>query len=260
MSHFLLPLYLDTVICLHKATMYETYIDRLPIELIYQIFSYFSCDEIFHSFYSITEYLNNVMKNYDWYFMDLSSSNIRKKEFDLICSIVNPSQIIRLKLGQTRLNLFEEYFIHRNNETPLNRLRSLWLDETISFNQIFSKWFNSNVNLDNLSSFRFDLCNDPLLNNQFSYSFKNLSHLVGCSSSMFRKLSNQIPNNLTFLHMFFDTLIDVYYLVVPNSKRLKSLGIGIKSPANEMQQFYFILKDRQWTQLIQFNLNLPGLL
>ncbi len=57
----------------YEKKMSETYFDRFPIELIYEIFSYFSCDEIVHSFYSINKYLNNIIENY----LDFSSDEIR---------------------------------------------------------------------------------------------------------------------------------------------------------------------------------------
>jgi hypothetical protein len=47
--------------------MSETYFDRLPIELIHEIFSYLSCHQIIQSFYSINNYMNNIIRNYDFF-------------------------------------------------------------------------------------------------------------------------------------------------------------------------------------------------
>jgi hypothetical protein len=141
------------VILFVKRKMSATYFDRFPIELIYEIFSYFSCDEILHSFYSINKYLNNIIENYHFYYLDFSSDEIRKKEFDLICLLIHPKQIIGLKIGKTRFHLIEEYL---NGKEIFSRLRLLWLDQTISFNEIYSQWIFSFVNYNQLCLFRFD--------------------------------------------------------------------------------------------------------
>jgi hypothetical protein len=90
------------------------FLSKFPRELIYEIFNYFLCNEIIQSFYSIDEYLDEIIENYNFYLLDFSSDNIRKEDFDKICSIIKPSQIIRLKIGQTRFYLFEKYFIELN--------------------------------------------------------------------------------------------------------------------------------------------------
>ena len=99
-------------------------ISYFPIELIYEIFSYLSCNEIVQSFYSINERINNLIVNYNGYSLDFSSSDIRKHDFDLICSLINPSEIIRLKISRSEFNLFERYFIELNGNKHLTNLRS----------------------------------------------------------------------------------------------------------------------------------------
>lgn len=230
-------------------------ISRFPIELIYEIFSYFSCNEIIQSFYSINEHINNIIINYNGYSLDLSSSDIRKHDFDLICSLINPSQIIRLKIGQSRFNLFERYFIELNGNKHLNHLRSFWINETFLFNKTFFKWFYSNINLDNLISFRYD--SNQSFENTSNYLFKNLFYLVSSSSATFLRLSNKIPPpNLIYLHMYFNSLNHLDNFVIPNNNKLKSLGIGIKC---QLEEFCLKLNNCQWNKLIQFNLYFQGL-
>jgi hypothetical protein len=53
--------------------------------------------------------------------LDFSSDEIRKKEFDLICLLIRPKQILGLKLGQNCFNLIEEYL---NQKEIFSRLRS----------------------------------------------------------------------------------------------------------------------------------------
>jgi len=238
--------------------MHETYFDRLPVELFYEIFSYLSCHEIIQSFYSINKYINDIILNYDLYFLDFSSSYIRKNEFDLICLLISPKQIFGLKLGKNGFNLINRYLNNINNEQWFPHLRSLWLDETISLNEIYSKWIDSIIDYDKLISFRFDNIDSLLFIKQSNSSFENLERLIGSSSILFRKLSKDKPRHLTCLHMFFNSIDDLRYFIHRNSQQLKSLGIEMKCQQDNIDQFTSLMNTYQWKQLIQFNLNLQG--
>jgi hypothetical protein len=232
--------------------MSEIYFDRLPIELIHEVFSYLSCHQIIQSFYSLSNHLNNIIRNYDYFYLDFSSDEIRKKEFDLICLLIHPKQIIGLKFGQNRFNLIEEYL---NRKETFSRLRSFYFEKSILYNEQLSEWIHSKIDYQNLRLFRFDQIDERFFHRE---SFDHLSHLVGYSSSLFRRLSNQIPIHLTFLHMFFNSIDDLICLINSNIQQLKSLGIGIKSNSNDINQFSSLFKNYQWKKLIQFNLNLQG--
>jgi hypothetical protein len=184
---------------------------------------------------------------------------IRKKEFDLICLLIHPKQILGLKLGQNHFNLINEYFIQMNDEQKtFSRLRSFYLEKSILYNEELSKWIYSKIDYQNLRLFRFDQIDERFFHRKSIDSFENLSHLVGCSSTIFRRLSNQILMHLTFLHMFFNSIDDLICLLNFNFHQLKSVGIGIKCNLNDIDRFSSLLKNYQWKKLIQFNLNLQG--
>src|SRR5579862_8990723 len=98
----------------------------------------------------------------------------------------------------------------------------------------------------------------PLYDKIPNCSFQSLLYLVGCSNKQFCQLTNEIPIHLIFLHMFFDSISDLNSFLLVNVHQLKSLSIGIKCDLNNMNQFSSLFKHYQWTQLIQFNLNLQG--
>ena len=238
--------------------MGETYFDRLPIELFDEIFVYFSCDEIISSFYSINEYFNGIIQNYENYFFDFSSSNMRKREFDLICSMICPSQIVGLKLGKSRFDLIDQYLNGINDQKSFPRLRSLWLDETILFNELSSQWISSRINYDNLHSFRFDSIDKLVFIKRSDCSFENLRRLIGCSSTLFRRLSKEIPKHLTCVQMVFTSIDDLNCFLNPNAEQLRSLGVVLKCPSDDIDQLCSLFDKYQWKELIEFNLNLEG--
>ena len=239
--------------------MTETFFDRLPIELFYKIRSYLSCNHIIRAFHSISEYLNTVLISYDHYLLDLSSSTMEKGEFDFICSFLPAEQILGLKLAKNRFNIVNRLLIKSGCGQALTRLSSLWIDETFVCDQSFAKQIPTPmIDYNKLISLRLDQISFPLISKLQTFSFKSLSRLVVCSSKEFRKLSVRKPRHLTFLHMFFDSVKDLNYFLLPNAYQLKSLGVGIRFDANNIHQFASLFKHYPWTQLIQFNLNLTS--
>jgi hypothetical protein len=93
----------------------------------------------------MSNYLNNIIRNYDYFYLDFSSDQIRKKEFDLIRLLIHPKQVIGLKLGQNRFNLIEKYLIQINDEQTFSRLRSFYLEKSILYNEQLSKWIYSKL-------------------------------------------------------------------------------------------------------------------
>jgi len=75
-------------------------LDRLPVECLYMIFEYFWAQEIFHSFLNVTQYINQVLENYNGYLINFKS--IRKQDFDLLCRSIKPYQIISLTLSDSQ--------------------------------------------------------------------------------------------------------------------------------------------------------------
>lgn len=99
---------------------FQCALNRLPVELIHSVFSYFSADEILHSFGNISEYVDEILSmysNYSW-----QCQSIRRSDFDSIIRCIRPEQIVSLTLcddedtpGQSELFLSHfhlEQFIH----------------------------------------------------------------------------------------------------------------------------------------------------
>ncbi|CAF1210652.1 unnamed protein product [Rotaria sordida] len=236
-------------------SMSNILLNRLPVELFDEILCYLSCCHILRAFYSINDYLNNILINYNNYFLDLSSSNISKNEIDLVCLLLRSEQIVGLKFGKTNFDLVKRFLSNFSNKQSFTRLRSLWIDDTIIVDQLFLSKLASIINYNKLISIRFDrihLNNIILLSR---YSFDSLLHLVVSSSNEFRQLSKEIPTHLIYLHMYFDSTNDMDQFIRPNMHQLKSLGVGIQCDINNIDQFMLFFSDYQLTQLIQFNLN-----
>ncbi|CAF0997300.1 unnamed protein product [Rotaria sordida] len=233
-------------------------LDCLPVEIFYEILSYLSGGHILKAFHSLNNHFNNILIGYDHYILDLSASDISKKEFDLICSFLRSEQIVGLQFGRNYFDLVNRFISNFSNRQSLNRLRSLWIDDTILIDQLFLTRLVSIIDLNKLVSIRFDRIYLNHFNTSSRYTFDSLKHLVLCSSRQFRLLSKQIPTHLTFLHIFSDSINVMDQFIRSNMRQLKSLGIGLHCDSNNIQQFTKAFSNYQWTHLIQFNLRLNG--
>ncbi|UJR16992.1 hypothetical protein I4U23_003890 [Adineta vaga] len=100
---------------------FQLLLDQFPVEIIFDVFKYFTASEILYSFYNFSRYLRQCIRSYQKYKINFTS--ISKNEFDQICKIIRPDQILALTLsddeetpGQTalfftRFPRFEQQFI-----------------------------------------------------------------------------------------------------------------------------------------------------
>ncbi|UJR14684.1 hypothetical protein I4U23_001677 [Adineta vaga] len=72
-------------------------LDRLPVELIHQLFNYFSAHEICYTFLNVTSYLDAIVHSYSAYQVDFQS--ISRTNFDLVCQHIIPDQVTGLTLS-----------------------------------------------------------------------------------------------------------------------------------------------------------------
>ncbi|CAF4203810.1 unnamed protein product, partial [Adineta steineri] len=233
-------------------------LDCLPVELFHETLSYLSGSHILKAFYFINNYLNDILTGYNHYILDLSASDIGKNEFDLIFSFLRSEQIVGLHLGQHPFDLANRFLSNFANRQPLTHLRSLWIDGTIVVDRSFLTRLTSTIDLNILLSIRFDRIHQTDIDLSDSYNFDSLTHLTLRSSNQYCSLSKWAPTHLTYLHMFFDSIVHMDILIRANMHQLKSLGIGIHCDSNNIQEFTNAFSNYQWTQLIQFNLNLSG--
>ncbi|CAF3642163.1 unnamed protein product [Adineta steineri] len=124
-------------------------LDQFPVELIFNVFTYLTANEIIHSFYNFSRYLRQCIRSYEQYKINFKS--VGKYEFDQLCKVLRPDQIMALTLsddeetpGQmalffTRFPTFEqsftrlEYLRIRNFEefpdlSQMERLHTLTID------------------------------------------------------------------------------------------------------------------------------------
>jgi hypothetical protein len=115
-------------------------LDRLPVELIFDVFTFLTAAEILHSFHNFSRYLRKCIRSYQQYKINFKAIN--KREFDRICSAIRPDQIMTLTIsddeetpGQmdlffTRFPTFDQSF------TRLEHLQLLNLEEFPSWSQL----------------------------------------------------------------------------------------------------------------------------
>jgi hypothetical protein len=72
-------------------------LDRLPVELIFEIFSYLTTLDTVRSFSDLSPYMIQCLSSYDRFNVNFQS--IRKTDFHRICSLVRSHQIISLILS-----------------------------------------------------------------------------------------------------------------------------------------------------------------
>lgn len=72
-------------------------LNQFPVEIFYILFDYFTSDEVFRTFFNINDYIDSIIDSYPNHRLHLKS--IRKSEFDLLCSHIQPEQVISLILS-----------------------------------------------------------------------------------------------------------------------------------------------------------------
>ncbi|UJR34709.1 hypothetical protein I4U23_027486 [Adineta vaga] len=132
---------------------YYCLLDRLPVELLRNLFTYFLTHELFFSFSDISDYVDNVLLSFISNQPNFQS--IRKDYFDLICHYIQPEQVTSLTLSDDddtpdQSKLFLKHFqIEQFTQLRSLRLISIELDSLSSIvpklhklNQFHSLSFN----------------------------------------------------------------------------------------------------------------------
>ena len=106
-------------------------LERLPVELLHELFAYFWADELLYSFHHLNSHFTNVLQSYQSYAVNLQGR--KQSVFDLICQQIAPQQVISLTIsddvdtpGQPDL------FFSRYKLADFTRLRSLNLVDVTS--------------------------------------------------------------------------------------------------------------------------------
>ncbi|CAF4114919.1 unnamed protein product [Rotaria magnacalcarata] len=97
-----------------------------PTEIIYRIFDNLNAETILSSFRCTCRRLKSLVHNYDRFILNFV--RISKVNFELICRLINPEQVIKLILSHEEKTLFQiDLFISHFENKYFNRIRSLSL-------------------------------------------------------------------------------------------------------------------------------------
>ena len=133
---------------------YYCSLDLLPVEILQTIFTYFSAHEIVLIFFDVSAYVNAVLRTYSGY--RLNCQFIRKSDFDLIRSCIQPQQVASLTLSDHSDTFIDsEKFLSHFQIEQFTQLRSIILID-IEFRSLKSIFFNL-YQLDRLRSLSFNV-------------------------------------------------------------------------------------------------------
>lgn len=105
-------------------------LDRLPVELVHILLTYFTTQDILHTFVNVSDYLNEVLCSYSKYSWQFQS--IRRSDFDLIVDHLRPEQVVSLTLSDDKdtpgqSQIFLSHF-HLEQFTKLRTLRLIEIE------------------------------------------------------------------------------------------------------------------------------------
>ncbi|CAF1076733.1 unnamed protein product [Adineta steineri] len=102
------------------------FFDRLPAEILHDLFAYFWSHEIIFTFSNISDHVDAVLLAYNTY--QLNFRSIQKDHFDLICKRIRSEQIISLVLSdENDTPAQSELFFSRLQIEQFTQLQTLTL-------------------------------------------------------------------------------------------------------------------------------------
>lgn len=228
-----------------------TYFDYIPVELLQMIFRYLSMDDITWSFRDLSPYLNSVLNQFNWFYVNFQS--VSKHRFDFICKHLVIEQLHSLTLSddfQTpgQVQLFFTRFALRD----LINLQSLTL-QTIT-NDDLSLILSDLPKLDKLKRL-ITTCRSekPLFLGQILTQLTSLEHLSVSHGDIFDHSVASPLHHLKILDAGFCNFLELCRLqfIVPS---LISLTINLQ--ANH--QLQLLENSKNWSSLEQLNVTLYG--
>jgi hypothetical protein len=137
------------------------WLDLLPVELLYTLFTYFLAHEILFTFSDVSDYINAILLTYSAYRLDFKS--IRKSDFDLVCQYIRPEQVLSLTLSDDNDTPDQsELFFSRFSIEEFTQLQSLTLIK-IEYKSIKSIF----TNLHKLDRLHFLSFNDDTIRHRY---------------------------------------------------------------------------------------------
>ncbi|UJR11310.1 hypothetical protein I4U23_015491 [Adineta vaga] len=215
-------------------------LDQFPVEIIFNIFHYLTANDILRSFHDFSRYLRQCIHSYDQYKINFKS--ISKREFDIICRVLQPEQIMSLTLsddeetpGQidhffTRFPTFDQSF------TRLEHLRLRNPDEFPYWSQMkclhtlrvdFKRWPRYTFNYDQLKQFENNLVNIFRLSTLQNLTLNNESSNIDFNFHIL-----PVAENLREFKVLIRTIdhLPTIFKCIPNLQRLQ---LNLKTRAIE---------------------------
>lgn len=222
------------------------WLNKLPVEILYSLFTYFSAHEILLIFSDISAYMNAVICSYPEHRLDLSQ--IRKSDLKLIHRFIAPEKVIALTISDdNKTHVLSELFLSHFRIEQFIQLRSLKLVqiEINSLKMIVSDLYQ----LDQLRTFSFNIESIrhrfPAWKNGYSNEFNELkSYLVQnyarlspqlnrlCLNSSNELLSISLPSlrRLKITRCILDEL----QVVLENLPELRSLDVSLDGSTSNL--------------------------
>ncbi|CAF3900477.1 unnamed protein product [Rotaria sordida] len=238
--------------------------DLLPVELLQMLFNYFLAHEIFLSFSDISDYVNDALRSYFKYQLDLKS--IEKSQLNFVYHRIRPEQIISLTLSHDNdVSHLSIDFLSVFRLEQFIRLRSItFIDIKYEF---IEPIFNDLHKLLELSSLSFDIekikYKYEIFNINFPTKFNRLNSFL---SNVFTQILPQLTcihlNNgnllksisLPYLHHLIlkKCSLDQFEAIFQYAPQLKSLDVCLRF---ENQFSQIIISS---SQLIRFSLTIEN--
>ncbi len=223
-------------------------LDKFPVELIHQIFNYFSTLEILLTFSDVSSYLDAVLHGYSSYKVNFKS--IDRNNFDLICQRILPEQVISLTLSDDQETPGQvELFLSHFQIQQFTGLRSLTL---IDLGPTW--WIPILSNLTQLRSLRSMIYIIPAKTYSWvsSLSCDELTaldgHLSEASAPIFSQLNQLRLAHGDYLkstplpclrHLILDRCVsDTLKYLGNTAPQLKSLNIKLECSSTDEEFFY----------------------
>ena len=235
------------------------FFDRLPVEILYNLFTYFGAHEILFTFSNVSSHVDAVLLTYSDYQLDFKA--ILKSHFDLICKHIRPDQVISLTVsdetdtpGQSALffSRFQiEEFTQLKSLTLLNielESLSLILPYLNRLHRLRSFTFNiTQHNSENLTLWDEDL-------HDFNRPWRLRSHISTELLPQLNRLNlsdhtnlKRIPlPHLIHLHLSSRCSLGELQAICHQASKIKSLNVLLIRNPPEME---FLLKLPQLTRL-----------
>jgi hypothetical protein len=162
-------------------------LETLPVEIVHRVFDNLDAHTILSSVRGTCRRFQALVNSYDRFILNFKQ--ISRPNFEHICCLIEPQNVISLILSDDHKTLYEiEVFISRFHNEQFSRLRSLTL---IEIQESHLEPLLKHVNLDFLVSFSLNIRN---INEGLRKSIAKLLSSVIAQSNL-RRFEFDIPSN-----------------------------------------------------------------